>query len=377
MARTKRNKLPDLTLVLDFGGSLTKAIYTGSSPGEKLLCMEPEVISVPKSAVDTYERIKLGNPTPADAAWVGYDDSYYVVGYLARSQFNGNAGLSQLKYERAFPKTLAAVWVAAMALGLKNKFTAAIAVLLPASEYENRQRLEELLREGLTKFDTPNGILNVTLTHFDCKPEGAGVYLMHESNQPAALQHKICAVVMIGYRNASILVAERGQVGKRETSELGFIRMVKLVERRISGLPATAQLASAIAMAGHQPNPTPLKPLMMASVPDEREEDLRKLVDAIHSCRSQYVMSLHSWFREVLPKTLDEVLLSGGTAEYLAPELEKYFAEIPISWNAAIELPDSLQDAQIGHRLCDAYGMYQYFKTLIWDLLHGSFVGVS
>jgi hypothetical protein len=62
---------------------------------------------------------------------VSVEDQCYAVGYLAQSKFNGNPGLSSLKYERAFPKTLAAVWVAARELKLKNKLSAAIAILLP------------------------------------------------------------------------------------------------------------------------------------------------------------------------------------------------------------------------------------------------------
>jgi len=138
----KRTKTPDLTMVLDFGGSATKGVYAGADlQNEKILCMEPEVISLTLSGVNHYESSKLGSALPADSAWVKVDEACYAVGYLARSRFNGNPGLASLKYERAFPKILAAVWVAAQELKLKNKFSAAIAVLLPPGEYESIEYL--------------------------------------------------------------------------------------------------------------------------------------------------------------------------------------------------------------------------------------------
>lgn len=143
---------PDLTIVLDFGGSATKGVYADASLNEKILCMEPEVISLPPSAIANYESTKLGVAEPVDSAWVTVDNQCYVVGYLAQSRFNGNPGLSSLKYERAFPKTLAAVWVAAQKLKLKNKFRAARAILMPSSEYESGKQLHELLVDGLKDF---------------------------------------------------------------------------------------------------------------------------------------------------------------------------------------------------------------------------------
>jgi len=67
----KKSRSPDLTMVLDFGGSATKGVYAaGGALKENLLCMEPEVISLPYSAIANYEQTKLGKAEPADSAWV-------------------------------------------------------------------------------------------------------------------------------------------------------------------------------------------------------------------------------------------------------------------------------------------------------------------
>ena len=358
---------PDVTIVLDFGGSATKGVYADASLNEKILCMEPEVISLPPSAIANYESTKLGVASPVDSAWVTVDNQCYVVGYLAQSRFNGNPGLSSLKYERAFPKTLAAVWVAAQELKLKNKFSAAIAILMPSSEYESGKQLHELLVDGLKDFQTPTGNMSVNLTHFDCKPEGGGIYMIHRHQMGDAARRKTFAVVMVGYRNASVLLSERGQVNKRTTSNLGFIKLVELVESRIAGLPSTAQLASAIAKAGDQVETRHLSPLALSSVPETRSEEVQKLIDAVNACRIEYARALCSWLREVLPRQvyLDEVVLCGGTADYLRSELENHFAYTDINWNAGIDLPTQLQDTELGSRLCDVYGLYTCFRGAV------------
>jgi hypothetical protein len=362
MARKTRTKLPDLVIVLDFGGSLTKVIFRGRDRNPQVLCMEPEAIELPKSAITNYERQSMGMSAlaPADRAWVGVGDQYYALGYLARTQFFGNPGLTQLKYERAFPKALAAVWAAATSLGLNQEFTASVGILLPPGEYKNGENLQHLLKKGLREFETPTGTYQVTLTHYDCKPEGGGVYLMHTANWDwAAQKNKTLAVVMVGYRNASVLLVQRGAVIKRSTSELGFIQLVNSVKAKTSGLDVN-QLAEAIATSGNPPDPKILSRCLMSVGDVQRRNELSALRQAIISSREQYSLSLRSWLREELPRQVDEVLLCGGTSEYIHPELSEHFSGSKIVWHG-VELPPPLASSELGNRLCDVYSMYEYF----------------
>jgi len=369
MAKSTKATEPNLTLVVDFGGSLTKIIYRDKSGLPKVLCMEPEVLLVPKEAIRHYEATKLGTGTPANSAWVSLDEeSCYVVGYLAKSQFNGNPGLHSIKYERAFPKTLAAVWAVASTQGLtkKKKLRVALAVLLPPGEHKNADQLKELIIDGLAEFETPTGTINATLTEYDCKPEGGGVYLVHAKKQgKTVLATKTVAVVMVGYRNASILVANRGVVDQRETSALGFIKLVEQVKSRISTMDDSARLAKAIALSGWEVRTEPLTPLAVSSVAEVRLEETRNLAEVIMAARSQYLSSLTSWLRDTLPKDLDEVVLCGGTAYYLQEPLVEHFRSVDISWDAAIELPEEFQIGSLGRRMSDAYGIYQYFTSKV------------
>jgi hypothetical protein len=176
---------------------------------------------------------------------------------------------------------------------------------------------------------------------------------------------------MVGYRNASVLLSERGQVTQRRTSNLGFIKMVELVESRIAGLPSTAQLARAIALAGDKVEARYLEPLTMSSVAETRTDEVQRLVEVIKPCRDEYALALRSWLRETLPRqiNLSGVILCGGTAEYMHIELEDHFAYTEINWNADIEIPESLRNEELGSRLCDAFGTYLYFRGTIADSL--------
>jgi len=369
MAKSTKATEPNLTLVVDFGGSLTKIIYRDKSGLPKALCMEPEVLMVPKEAVRHYEATKLGTGTPANSAWVSLDEeSCYVVGYLAKSRFNANPGLNLVKYERAFPKTLAAIWAVAASEGLvkKKDLRVALAVLLPPGEYQNADQLKSLIIDSLTNFETPTGTIRATLTNYDCKPEGGGVYLVHAKNQgKAVMATKTVAVLMVGYRNASILVANRGVVDQRETSALGFIKLVEQVKSRISTMADSARLAKAIALSGWEVRTEPLTPLAVSSVAEVRLEETRNLAEVITAARSQYVSSLTSWLRDTLPKDLDEVVLCGGTAYYLHKALVEHFHSVDIIWDASMELPEDLQTGELGKRMSDAYGIYQYFTSKV------------
>jgi len=348
---TSQSRKPDLTLILDFGGSLTKGIYRDKDGQPKLLLMEPEVSQVQKSSLDNYESRKLGKSSPVDSAWVGVDDDFFAVGFLAKVQFNGIATTNSLKYERAYIKTLAAVWAACVELGLekKKKIRAAIGVLLPASEQESTDELKHYISSWLPKFITPTGVMSVELMNYNCKPEGGGVFQAYTNSQGAALiKSKTIALVMVGYRNASILLLERGQLTKLLSSNFGFIRLVEEVTKRISTVLDTAGVANAIIKANHA---------QYWSTDDQEQ----KLFKAISPAREQYWLALKTWLRDNLPQKLDEVILCGGTAHFMKQELEQHFQHSELIWDGNLELPDELCGDELGQRMSDAYGMYLCF----------------
>ena len=358
---TTTKKRPEVTVAFDYGGSFTKIIYTGLDKQVRLLCMEPEVASVPRESILAYTRDQLGSANPENTAWVAFRNDYRAVGYLAKQRFHANAGLSQLKYERALHKTLAAMWVIKEKLRLSQYFTAAIAVLLPPGEYEDRSRFERLLREALANYQTPTGQMSVELLVFNCKPEGGGIYLMHNKKVGSALKERVCAIAMIGYRNASLLVVQRGDVRPGKMSDLGFIRMVEKVVARTSGQTAEG-LTPAIVATGVDFKTAPLMRLARSSTREGRTEEVQQMIAVIKQVRPEYLRSLTSWLDENLPPDCDEIVFSGGTADYLKKELNEHYDRTPIVWNAEISIPSVLDKKGFGNRLSDVYGMFSYFK---------------
>jgi hypothetical protein len=192
--------------------------------------------------------------------------------------------------------------------------------------------------------------MSVELMNYNCKPEGGGVFQAYTNSQGAALiKSKTIALVMVGYRNASILLLERGQLTKLISSNFGFIRLVEEVTKRISTVLDTAALADAIIKVNnaHYWNS------------DELEQ---KLVKAIAPAREQYWLALKTWLKDNLPYKLDEVILCGGTAHFMKPELEQHFPQSDIIWDGNLELLSELCPDELGQRMSDAYGMYLCFK---------------
>ncbi|MBW4568818.1 MAG: ParM/StbA family protein [Tolypothrix carrinoi HA7290-LM1] len=362
---TQQKKVALLTLALDFGGSATKIVYaTSLDQKARLLCMEPEVAVLARESILEYEGGKLGSSDPENVAWVAVGEQYRAVGYLAQSRFYANAGLSELKYERAIYKTLAAIWVIKEKLQLSSRLGVAIAVLLPPGEYEDRDRFEKMLRSSLAGYQTPTGRMSVSLKAFNCKPEGGGIYLVHRKKVGEVLKTRVCAIAMIGYRNASVLVSHRGVIGEGKTSDLGFIRMLEKVMSKTSGLNPK-RLTPAIVEAGDEVRSAALLRLPRSTTRELRAADVQQIVAAIKSARPEYAKILISWLDETLPLDVEEIVFCGGTADYLRKELNEHYDRIPLFWNAELVIPKALDTFGLGNRLADVYGMFLYFSNLV------------
>lgn len=361
-----KKSLPDLTIAIDFGGSATKALVSPAEWNPLTLCMEPEVVVIDKGLISSYENERLGQAEERNRAWVGYSNRYYAVGYLAQYKFSATPGLSELKYERAIPKALAAVWVAAERFNLGKKFNAAIACVLPPGEYVDAANVESQLREALQCYQTPSGELRVKLTNFNCKPEGGATYMMVFRNQKPTLLNEVLAVIMVGYRNASILISNRGEIGSFKTSDLGFVQMVDAVIQKTSGQTADL-LVPAIFRAGENIEAKHLRRLVRSTDEECRRAELEQIRDAIAISRKEYFLKLDNWLREHLPRELDEVVLCGGTVDYLVPEFKEFFQFTPIQWHGNIVVPDELSQG-LGSRLVDVYSLLIYFRQSVLKL---------
>ena len=175
-----------ITVGIDPGASLTKVI--AKVEGEKqryFVTMTPQISKVSRATLDNYRSGKgqLGSPRPEDEAYVEWDNQIYLVGSFARD-FSGDAGLEELKYERAIYKTLAVVGViidkanSSSAKRNLNNITLELVVLLPWNEYEDRNTLKDELTKILADYSFRGQPLKVKLTDFMCRPEGSGLAMV-------------------------------------------------------------------------------------------------------------------------------------------------------------------------------------------------------
>ncbi len=363
------NSSPLLILALDFGGSATKGIYCkfDQSPTAKLLLKEPEVVKVPLESVicDSNSDI-LGRTEPENVAWVSYRNETFAVGYLAKNKYYANAGLKQLKYERAIAKTLAAVWTASQKLKLQPPFRLALACLLPPGELENKYCFLEQLRAVLADYTTPSGRMQVTLVEFKCLPEGAGIYLAYQKKIGEAIKTKVIALAMIGYRNASVLISDRGVVAADgKTSDLGMIRLLERVVAKTSG-QTPSRLVQAVVAASCDVSPTPFLRLLKSTENANKQHELQQLQKAVKLARSEYAAVLTSWLDQVISASVvDEILFCGGTADYLKKELNSHYPGTPCLWGVGADIPKEIDEFSHGSRLADVYSVFLYFSQQV------------
>ncbi len=354
-------------LVMDFGGSSVRGIGFRTSHGigkPFLICMEPEVEPVSKESIDAYKAGVIGSTTPENSCWIAVGKQYYALGALAKDRFHSSFDLKPLKWEDAVRKTLAAVWVLSERLKLGDKFDIAIAALLPPGEYKSdRERFEKSLKTALSNFLTPSSNFKVNLVFFDCKPEGGGVYLYHRQRLKDSVKQKVLAVAMVGHRNASVLVANKGAVGEGKMSDFGCNKLVEVFIRETSGTSSqpTDKIIRAIVEAGAKVESLPFMRLARSCSETGKKEDVALMVKATKLARKEYFQILTRWLDKTLPPERDELIFCGGTAHLFEAQLSSRYKDDNVIWDAD-EIPPTLDTASLGNRLADVYAMYRTFR---------------
>lgn len=358
--------MADLVVAFDPGSTLSRAFYTAKPFNLELLLMEPEVASVRKQSIEAYERNKIGKAAPENSAWVEYEGKYRAVGFLAKNRFHANPGLQELKFEKAIYKVLALVGSIAQNKSLPARFNLGLGVFLPWGEYQDRQRFQQLLAQALANFTFRGQKFSIVLETFDCMPEGGG--LITRGRRPGfSLRQQTVVVVMVGYRNASALVLCRGEMTGADTNNLGFVRLIEQVKAQTSGQEDN-ELTKIICQAGCKVGLKDLAPLSRSSDPGLQKEEILHIRSVITEARAEYWEMLASWLRNIAPPVIDEVILAGGTTNYLKPELTAFFGHTQINWCEHLEsrikdiFASEVAAQSLDFRLTDVYGLFFYLQ---------------
>lgn len=350
-----------LRLGIDPGGSSLKGFYTLNSFNPELILMEPEVATVPRESLEIYEQSKIGESNPENSAWIEYEQNCFAVGFLARKRFNADLQLQKRKFELALPKVLAIVGAIADKHDLENGSSIHLGILLPWGEYQDRVLFQDLVTKALSRYKFKGRSKAFSLELFLCLPEGGGV-LTRGRAPGSILKEQTITVVMLGYRDTSILLIERGEMSKGKTEPLGFSKMVESVKSQTSGLKSE-QLTAAICKAGKNSSHKALGELALNVDPIYREHEISRIRNAVANSREEYWMMLSNWLKLQVPRHVDEVIIGGGTAHYFRSQLNNLFSFSNVNWCERLETQinnsfPEVASKSLHYRLTDVYGLF-------------------
>ncbi|GAQ00173.1 ParM/StbA family protein [Leptolyngbya sp. NIES-2104] len=346
--------MPDLILAIDAGGSQTKIVYTyPASDHYHYLVISPEVEQIPKQRLQEYldRQGWIGSPVAENRAWIECQDEVFILGAFAQN-FNPEDRIKERKYENALYKVLAAIGVIVRRhnLPVRKKLSICLGILLPWNEYNDRDLFEDQLKLMLSNYKFQDLSLRVEIERFLCRPEGGGIAVSRIRQKGSDwLRAQQLGVLMVGHRNVSALHFDRGELKVGDSPLLGFSILLKRVEELVGGLNLN-QLASALSQAMKDPPSMrvsvryssyenivlqypkwqelkSIQALSSAKSAQLRAKEVDRIANAIELATQDYWEKLEQWLNKVLPPSLnlDEVLLGGGAAVYLKPNLERYF----------------------------------------------------
>ncbi|BAZ33721.1 hypothetical protein NIES4074_62350 (plasmid) [Cylindrospermum sp. NIES-4074] len=359
----KTSQVVQLILTADLGGSSTKAIAQIYPQGVPFaLQMSPEVADVGEGST---KHLSV-DAMPDDSAWVRIGQEYSVLGSIAKREFAGTAALQDLKSEYALPKLAGLLWLAKRQINV-DIHEMFLQILLPPGEEKNVQDLTKKIvltyRQGVI---TPTGRMKIKVNSFKILPEGTGIISYRSRALGNVFSQKNLGLLMLGHRNASFTLSERGKLAKKESTDLGMNWVLqKFVERTSVGLSKDDPRIAVALVEASKNNLESLRNLSRRNTPSGIDSDLELFKSVLGVIRDEYCRALLRWVKNHVP--LDEVLICGGTGEFVRQELTQYFQEesIPIVWNGGVFIPKPLDTVGLGERLADVWATHISYVRML------------
>ena len=367
-----------LLLTLDPGTTDSKICYRIAEGGKlssffKLLLMESLTTNVSQESIEAYESSRITTPLPESEAWIKYDEEYYVTGFLAQ-KFGAVVDKKALKYEGAITKILATVGVIAVKEGLSSNLDLSLSVVLPYSEWQDRNKIQQELETALSSFCFRNTEFAVNLQLFKCFPEGGGLMVTRGKKLGEQFSKSKIISLMWGYRDLSVVISDRCVI-EGKTVKLGFLEMLEEIQRLTSGLEEK-ELLYGVHTAGAKITTKKIQHLAKSQSPKRRAEEILQIAEAIKRVRADYWQRVNKWLLMALPHDGQEIVVGGGTAYYFQKELKDFlgrdYPNTVLYWSADLEKDvqsifnlDPEKDS-ICVRLADAYGLFRYMQELVF-----------
>jgi hypothetical protein len=294
--------------------------------------------------------------------WVDDIDNTYAIGALARDRFRAPLRLDERKYEYAIYKTLGVVGYLIEFLELPGCVELDLGLLLPFSEYEDRELIEKSLRRNLETFEFCGRKHQVKLETFRCRPEGFGMFVKGINIKQPKANFRIGSLIL-GHRNASWLQVDHGQINfeASETNNLGFSLLVNEVQK-LTSILNELKLTEAIFKAGWDINESELEGLIQAHDQSNAAEERVRLKRAVITSRDQYWLQIKLWAQRKAAN-VDFVVVSGGVSPYLRARLQELLGKkVVFGDHLSKEVGEryALKKPQAA-RFMDCYGLFCTF----------------
>ena len=362
----------DVVAAIDFASTCSRALCSMSAIelDPELILISPQVIEVPQKSIENYEKYKISEAKAENSAWVALQGKYFAIGFLAKNNFYTSHSIKALKVDSAILQALAIVGSFAQRKKLTS-FSFSLGIVLPWNELQDKEKFEANLAEALSSFIFRGQLLSINLESFMALPEGGGIFSRGRIPPKGEFmlkdmkEHNI-VVIMLGYRNSSILIVEKGEL-KGVTGDFGLARMIEKIQAQTSG-QTPEMLLPVVCQARGKLGKGVLGTLARSTRKELREIEIEEISEAINYARSEYVVLLATWLLQNLPHgmQIDELMISGGTSLYLKAELIQLFKTFAVQINWCETLEERLNQAfgkAISHsalesRLADVYGLF-------------------
>jgi hypothetical protein len=338
------NFMNELLVAIDVGGSSTKIVYQSPDMADpNSWQMPPDVEPISQHQLDRFieHQAVMGKPRPYHQAWLSVDEQVWVVGQMAK-HFMPENRLHEKKYENALYKVLATIGIILEDDGfpVDKSIPLHLAIVLPMDEFGDRKRLHEQLQIMLKSFSFRGKRYRVKLEKFICRPEGAGLMAFYLQKFPQDFAERNVGFLMVGHRNVTGLRFEAGELMVSDSPLLGFAMVLNQVVAATSGIqpqPLCQALFEAQQQAAakiYQPFRTlhpnwatlpPIQSLITVKQPALRQAELAELGRAIEVAIQDYWERMERWLHKLFPGDLKTVVIGGGAAPFLQPQLERFF----------------------------------------------------
>ena len=208
--------------------------------------------------------------------------------------------------------------------------------------------------------------MKIKVNSFKNLSEGTGIISYRNRALGNVFSQKNIGLLMLGSDRMPVYpFRKKGKVAKKKSTDLGMNWVLqKFVERTSVGLSKDDPCIAAALVEASKGNFTALRNLSRRNTPSGINSDLELFKSVLEVIRDEYCRALLRWVKNHVP--LDEVLICGGTGEFVRRELTQYFQteSIPIVWNGGVDIPKSLDTVGLGDDWLMFGQLISYEKTL-------------